>query len=1070
MGSHAFRGILAVLLAMTPLVAGENGSITGIVTGPNGEPSGGAEIQLLGNVSGASLTLTAGSDGLYRVISLPPGSYTIFATSMGTRASASRIIELHDGENMTVAVRLAGGWTVAQVTNLSYLPFAGGSYLDSLRNQTEITRGAAGGDVEGFGPYSPRGNFAVNSIGQRSQGNSLQVDGMGNNEPWLRGLVLNPSPESIETVTLTAVYTPATEGHLTGAMVDLVTRSGTGAWHGAAFDALKNSALDARNFFDGANKPVSNGNQFGVVGGGPLPGRGWFFSSSVDAARTREGDTVISTVPTAAQKAGIFGTARLYDPRSIIQTDAITFLRAPFPQEVIPPSQISPQARNILAFYPDPNLPGLADNYRYTPSSALNGERLAVRTDKAISPRDTLFARINFEHNDDRSVSALPGNAGSDTSQHADNAKIRITALGVAAAQTFTIGPTLSNEVRAGFTRFRWTGTPADRLTDPSVTLAIAGLTAGGLPVINPEGYAQLGAAQNTPGKMSSASYEAKDTITWLRGRHAVVAGFEIVRRHVDGNATDYTSRGTFQFSPDYTDLPNTPNTGNSIASLLLGFPSEIRRDVQFQPYLLRGWELAGFIQDTFRLSRRLTVTAGLRYSYDPPVSEASHRMVNFNYSRTEPALNQFAGQAGVNAYGGLSFNKRTVAPRIGFALDIGAGEKTVLRGGFSQNYDTGSYMAEGALARNQPYESRLDVFNGSLQTGPSLGDALPAPAAVRLTSSALLNAAQGSIYAMEPKSYTPYADQWGLFLDHHLSSRLSVELSGSGSMGIHLYESYNINQPYPAPTPYSYERYPYPPYKSRVEYLGFAAGSTYYGGEVKVAGKLRSDLNVLATYRYAKSLDDATEPETSQESRPTGPQYIYELRGNRSASPFDVRGRLILSAGYDLPLRSSGRSGFVRQAFGNWRLDTLVTLQGGFPFTPQLAMNGLNNGGYQLPDRIGTGDLPESERSAAHWFNTSLNPDLPQTAFIVPALFQYGNSGFGIVRGPGLATTDGALSRTCAVKEKLHLQTRIEVTNLFNRTNLALPNAILGLDSSGMISHTATASRNLRAVARLSW
>jgi hypothetical protein len=436
--------------------------------------------------------------------------------------------------------------------------------------------------------------------------------------------------------------------------------------------------------------------------------------------------------------------------------------------------------------------------------------------------------------------------------------------------------------------------------------------------------------------------------------------------------------------------------------------------------------------------------------------------MANFNYSRTNPAVDQFAGAGGVNAYGGLSFNKRTIAPRIGFALDIGSDGKTVLRGGFSQDYDPGSYMAEGALARNAPYASLLDYYNGSLQLGPSLVNGLSLPA----TGLATYSAAN----AIEPKSYTPYADQWGLFLDRRLTPRLSVELSGSGSMGIHLYESYNINQPYPAPTPYAYQRYPFPNYASRIQYLGFAGGSTYYGGEAKVTGQLRSDLRVLATYRYAKSLDDSTQPETTQDSRPTGPQYIYNLRGNRSVSPFDVPQRLIITASYDLPLRDSGRGHTLEAVFGGWRLATLITLQSGFPFTPELAINGLNNGGYQLPDRAGSGALPADQRSVLQWFNTSLNPASKSTEFVIPAAFQYGNSGFGIVRGPGLTTVDAALARTYAIGERAHLQTRIEATNLLDRTNFALPNALLGVDASGAISHTATPSRNMQLVARINW
>ncbi len=1048
--------LLAFLLSAASALLAATAGITGTVT-ESGTASP-ATITITERTTGITHTYTADATGTWRAPDLPPGPCDIAAISPRTHASAHRALELHSGEQLTLPLPLTGGWSVLEVQHPADAPFISANPLDALRNASEITRGEQGGNVEGFGPFSIRGNFGVNSIGQRSQDNNFQLDGMDNNDPWLRGPVLNPGPEAISNATLTAVYTPATEGHQAGAVLNSITQSGTALWHGSGYDYLRNSALNAPNYFDGTTKPGTTENRFGGTLGGSVA-KTWFLFGDLDATRSREGLTVISTVPTVAQKGGNFAgspnTTALYNPATITQSDISTFSRQPFTQSQIPASLISQQARNLIALYPDPNLPGLANNFRYTPSAIDNAERYSLRTDKALAARHKLFARVNYERNNAQSPSALPGRAGSDSFQHADNAIIQLNAFAAAASETFTIRPTLLNELRLGLTRSNWTGTPADQAANPATALAIPGLPTGGLPIIAPEGYAQLGAAQGLPGTMKSTSYEVKDTVTFTAGRHHLVAGAQLVRRHLDGNVTDFTSRGTFTFTPDYTSQPNTPYTGNSIASLLLSDPTEVRQDIQLQPYRLRGVELAGFAQDTLHLSQRLTVTLGLRYSYDPPVTEADNRMVNFNYSRTNPALDQFAGVAGVNAYGGLSFNKRTIAPRVGFALDLDANGATVLRGGFSQDYDAGSYMAEGMLARNAPYETQLDLYNGTLQTGPTLSLTTVRTGIFYPIAGSGVLATQSAIYAIEPKSYTPYADQWGLFLTHRISPRLEAELSGSGSMGIHLHETYNINQPYPAPTPYPYERYPFPSTPDyRIQYLGFAGGSTYYGGQAKLTGQLLSNLRLQATWRYAKSIDDSTEPETTQASRPNGPQYIYNLRGNRSVSPFDVAQRVIVAASYNLPFQI--------------RLDSLITLQSGFPFTPQLATNGLNNGAFQLPNRNASAQATVSQPSTTQWFNTSLNTS--GSAFSVPALYQYGNSGFDILRGPGLSTVDAAVSRAFALGDKLHLQTRLEAANLFNRTNLALPNAILGLDNSGTINHTATPSRNMQLVAKLTW
>jgi len=291
--------------------------------------------------------------------------------------------------------------------------------------------------------------------------------------------------------------------------------------------------------------------------------------------------------------------------------------------------------------------------------------------------------------------------------------------------------------------------------------------------------------------------------------------------------------------------------------------------------------------------------------------------------------------------------------------------------------------------------------------------------------------------------------------------------------MGVHLLATYDANQPSPAPDE-SAANYPYQPYTSRIEYLALGGGSTYYGGQIKLAGELAPGLQVLMSYVYSKEIDDSIAPFTNPESRPDGPQDLYDPRGNRSLSPFDIAQRAVLAGHYDLPFKhdsaTQGARSLTSALFGNWSISALATIQTGFPFTPELAVNNLNNGNYQLPNRVGDGALPSGQRSYLQWFNTTLNPSAPVDAFQVPAPLQYGDSGYDILRGPGLATTDVALARTFAIHERLRLQLRAEAHNLQNRTNLALPDRYLGVESSGVISHTITPARQVQVGARLAW
>jgi hypothetical protein len=1055
----AWVGTIALLLLCLPASAAEGyGDIAGTVVDDTGSPAALAHVDLVRRDNRFYREVVADQQGKYQALRVPAGSYVVVARSARTGASASIVTDIGDGQSVTLPVTLPARWVVIESKDAPAAPSDSGNYLDTLRNGSEVTRGQEGGNLEGYTPFSPRGNSSFNALGQRGQDNNFQIDGMDNNENWLRGAVLMPPAEAIESVSLSEVYIPATLGHATGGSVDVQTRSGSGQIHGSAFDYLRNSALDARNFFDGTHKPSLTQNQFGASLGGPVRKDSWFFFADAEALRGRQGLTVISTVPTTAQRTGAFGTTTIYDPLSIAPIGDNRFLRQPFSGNQIPAGSLSQQGLALAGLYPDPNLPGPADNYRFTPDQIQNGSWFNARTDKIISSRSSLFGRITYQRQNLLSPSALPGPyIASDSTQHADGANTRVTAWGGAVSYTFQVKPTLTNELRASVNRLNLNGQPLG----------------AGTPVISPEGFTQLGAAQQVPVAVQTTSFQIEDTVLWKTGRHTWGFGAQAIRRLVDGSASEWTSRGTYLFTPDYTGQPGVALTGDSLASLLTGYPTEVRRDVPLSPFRLRGWEWAGFAQDEIRVGKKLRIQGGLRYSLDPPVTEANNQMVNFNFDRQAPALTQFAGQAGVNSYGGLGFNKRTIALRIGFVLDIFGSGSTVLRGGFSKAYDTGSYIAEGILAQNPPYASRLDLINGTFQVGPSLAAGLPAPQTLTQFDAGSLNAAHTSIYAIEPRDYTPYADQWGLFLEQRLRPQLTLEVAGMGSMGIHLYETFDANQPFPAPTPYPLPRYPYEPYHSRIEYLGFAGGSTYYGGQIKLAGRPTPGLQLLATFRYAKSLDDSTAPGTGQDSRPSSPEYIYYLRGNRSPSPFDIARRLVLTAAYDLPFRSTaGQNGAgpVRTAIANWRVATVITAQTGLPFTPQLAINSLNDGGYQLPDRLATGALAAGQRSYLQWFNTSLNPADPNRAFAVPALYQYGNSGFDILRGPGMTTADVSLARTFALREKLRLETRLEAFNSLNQTNFALPNRILGVESSGVISHTATPARQMQVVVRLEW
>ncbi|MCL6545578.1 MAG: hypothetical protein K6T61_10145 [Bryobacteraceae bacterium] len=984
-----------------------------------------------------------------------PGRPPAFASRPGMSVCVKPCGLLHAASDQTPAGALCA------------IPSSSNDPFTALGLFSEVTRGAEGGELEGYGPYSTGLRLALNSYGQRSQANTFQLDGAPNNEPWLRGPVIPPSPEATECLCLASGHVPASFGPATGAAVALRTRSGSDRWHGAAFYRHGNSALNARNFFDGADKPPSSSHQSGFSAGGPLRSHSWHLFTSAELDRSRQGLTVISTVPSTLQKLGEFAPRPIYDPLTIQEIRPVEFLRQPFPANRIPRSRIPEPARRLAALFPAPNLPADFHNFRHTPSRLANSDRLDLRADHTSAALN-LTTRANYMRRSLNSPSSLPNTAASNPAQHASAALTRSSAFSALLAASWRNSPMLVHFLRASHSFTSLRSSALDSGLDSSAALAIPGLGFDGIPVFRLTGYAQLGAAAPAPFHLRTSTWHLEYSASRNTPRHSWSFGAQILRHAARGNAVEWPARGVFLFTPDYTSQPGVDGTGDAFASLLTGYPAEIRRDVQFEPYRLRGWEWSAFVQDHFRLGP-VTIDAGLRYSLLPPLTEAADRLVNFNHDREALAVDWFAAHNGVNRYAGAGYNRRAFAPRLGFALPLPRRSATVLRGSFSQMFDTGPYLFRGLLARNPPFASRLDLFAGSLQLGPSLAAGIPTPEPLALLDVSAMNRAQNAVYAFEPSTYTPYSLQWDLRLETRLPRSLALEIAGMASMGVHLYSMLNANQPYPAPTPYAWRRHPYDPFLGRIDHLGLGGGSTYYGGQIRLSGSPAARLHAFASYRYAKAIDDAPPPMSNQRSRSPGAQYIYHPRSMRAASSFDVTHRLTLAAVCDLP--SPNRSGFaLRALLSGWRAAASFVAQSGLPFTPELAVNGLNNGGFWLPNRVGKGTLPSSQRSVARWFNPSLDPSDPTHAFETPPLYQYGNSGYNILRGPRLFNLDAALFRSFRLTAPLSSTLRLELFNLLNRPHFALPERILGLPSSGAISHTTSPARQLQAELRLSW
>ncbi len=485
--SRAWLCAIVLLLAShSATAAGECPGLSGAVSAASGEPAPLAELTLVNLDSGVETQVVADRHGKYQILRLPAGRYAVTARAAHTSVSTRAGVVVTGGPCVELSIILSTMPAVLESGGLREVPLNGRNYLDLLSAVSDATRGGEGGDIEGFGPYAPRGNLSLNSYGQRGQNNNFLIDGMDNNESWLRGPMLSTSTEAVESVSLLATYIPAELGHATGAAVSARSRTGSNRVHASLFEYVQSSISNARNFFDGPKKPSLAQNQFGGNLSGPVRKDNWFVSLNADLSRERRGLTVISTVPTALQKTGVFGPLSISDPATITEIRPVEFQRQPFPGNLIPPARIPAQARRLIALYPDPNLPGVVNNYRFTPSLVRHDDRLDVRSDKVLSTRGTLFARASYERHDTRSPGALPGPpgsfAGSDAAQHADAAHTRLTVWSGVVSHTIAVRPSLVNEFRAGIARIDQTGSALDAGLDAAAALGIPGLGLDGLP------------------------------------------------------------------------------------------------------------------------------------------------------------------------------------------------------------------------------------------------------------------------------------------------------------------------------------------------------------------------------------------------------------------------------------------------------------------------------------------------------------------------------------------------------------------------------------------------------------
>ena len=1030
--------LLVLPLLLPAIVAAQThrASVRGIITDQMAAGVQRATVRLRNTSTGETRETTSGNTGEYAITSLAPGSYELTVESQGFK-NYSHPLELLVNEERRYDVNLEVGnmdrfdvdtpfeptlkkenaslGTVIENRQVTGLPLDGRNFYELsllVPGAVPPAPGSAG---------SVRGDFAFSVNGAREDANNFLLDGVYNLDPKLNTFGVRPSVDAIrEFEMLTSTY-DASFGRNPGAQVNVVLNSGSNNFHGSAFEFHRNAALDARNFFAPANEPDPKyiRNQFGGSLGGPIKQNRTFFFADYEGTRSREGITRVTNVPTAQERNGNFSQSVFGIPKN-------PFTGMPFDNGIIPDFFINPIGRAIAALYPLPNRNVPFQNFVSSPTLRDDNDSFDVRVDHNLTSRAQLTFRYSFGDRDlfepftGPSLSLVPG-FGDTVKRRSQNGM---------AAFTWLLTPNLVNESRAAFSRVAASVTQeASRLNSevglPTISPRERDL---GLSFITITGFSPLGDEGNNPQDSVTNVYQFINNSSWAHNNHLVKFGADV--RFTQQNAfRDVESRGRLQFSPFLT------LTNNALADLLLGFPlvtSVARVD---NPQQVRTHSFNFFINDSYRITPRLTINGGLRYEYNSPPVDAEDRATIYDVAtRTLVPV----GTNGVPR-SGFEADKNNFAPRVGFAWSFT--EKTVLRGGYGVYYDQSPLAPAEALYFNSPFFDN-NVFFPLPGLPLTVSNPFPSFFPFALPDSAL---------AIQRDLRTGYMQHWNLNIERQIGDKNVIEVAYVGSKGTKLLTARDINQPQPSVLPPGLPFVPRPnPQFDDIDLLESRANSNYHALQARFQRRLSTGFSTLASYTWSKSIDDASNFFSSA-GDPNFPQNSYNVAAERGRSNFDVAHRLSVSYSYALPFHRSG-GGLDAKLVNGWETFGILTLQSGRPFTVALLSEIDNSGTGRSILGFGNNDRPNlianpelSNPTTDRWFNTD--------AFAFPAPGTFGNAGRNILDGPGYQNFNASLVKNTALTEDVNLQFRVETFNLFNHPNFNLPDNFLPSPTFGRIT-----------------
>lgn len=1084
---------IAVVSLLTALaaMAQTSAQLTGLVTDSSGAPVPGVEITVIATGTGTERRTSTNEVGSYTVPFLPPGMYRISLQKEGFRQASRDNIRLEVNQTARFDFHLELGQVSETVEVVGTLPMvesdtsAIGQVIETKaiedlplngRNFVQLAILGPGVTGVGFGvrntimsgnrPDDLRPGSEIFANGNRENSNNFLYDGADNNERLTLSITLRPSVEAVREFKIQTNMFAADQGRNSGATVNVISKSGTNQWHGSAYEFLRNDMFDARNFFARPDQaqPVLRQNQFGASFGGPVLRNKLFFFTNYEGFRRRSERVFVNTVPTADMRQGNFGGVRdIFDPLTTVPSPAAPsrFSRSPFPNRMIPASRWDAVTSKLINAYPMPLRPGLANNHTTNPKEAQRWDQGDLRMDYNLSSRDMLFGRFSRQDTTTtrRSTFAPVSIPGIDTPVSLGNEDTfagdsELRAFNSVVNWTRTISPTFLMEAKFGFNRFNLNFIQEGAVEGAKLgeKLGVINSNQGpnhdGIPIFSPSNYSGIGQTRSLPIIRVQDTFHPGVNFTNIRGTHSIRFGAEARRRHLTQYQTN-RGNGRFNFGRTFSDDPNSPaNTGDPMAAFLMGTASVIQQDFLLVNPNIRINEWAGYIQDDWKVTDRLTLNIGLRYEYDTPPIETDNYWTNFDVNTGKLLIAGF----NTDARTGLNPDRNNFAPRFGFAFRVREG--TVLRGGYGIFYNpAGSESVLLRRHRQLPFGPiNVEDINQFDANPRRVQDGLrPIPV---LDPNVVSNNPSGDMLAANPWFRSGYAQQMNLQIQQQLPNALVAKIGYVGNLGRKLDSTFNLNQPVPgpgAPAP----RRPFntiAPAVIGINYNTSDGLSSYHSLQATLERRFSSGLGFLTAYTWSHAIDDVPNAFGGGDNGPI-PQDIRFRRNDRATSGFNIAHRLTHSMNYALPFGANRKykigNTLMDTVLGGWDTNMIFTSQTGLPFTPALQTS-VSNAGGSRPDLLRTPSEIEN-RGPHRWFDTSFNTQ--GAAWGVPQQFTFGNAGRNIMTGPGRVNVDFSVFKDFSPSERWKLQFRGEFFNLFNTPQFNQPNASIGAPAAGTIN-----------------